>query len=67
MVERDRGGYYPRANTIIPGSRDLKRRNSSQQNPSHGFSEELKVNLGGKEWRRQKIVKDSGNKEGLDR
>lgn len=45
MVKRDRGGHYPRANTIIPGSRDLKRRNSSQQNPSQGFSEELKVNL----------------------
>lgn len=66
MVERDRGGHHPWANTIFPGSRDLKRRNSSPQNPSHSFSEELKVNLRGKEWR-QNIAKDSGYRKGLDR
>lgn len=67
MVERDRGGHHPTANTIISGSREVKRRNSRQQNPSHSFSEGLKVNLGGKEWRRQKTVTDLGSKKGLDR
>lgn len=66
MVERDMGGHHPWANTIFPGSGDLKRRNSSPQNPSHSFSEELKVNLRGKEWR-QNMAKDSGYRKGLDR
>jgi hypothetical protein len=55
MAERDRWAQFPSANTITPGSRDLKRRNSSQQNPSQSLQEELKVNLGGVGERRQRV------------